>query len=242
MFIMSGAGITTNGLRPNHFNAAVYHALGHPGPGQNICHSISFDLMQTWMDEIRTNSPVIAVDLTALADAVYCGNPLPLAVTTAIANIAAGITVANLNALLVFLYNALPNLRIGDASWNQGIGEHFDPGEWVHYDATGTIDSSVNGPGNSGWLGTLAPPAAPLASTFYLCCAEDSTRIDLVHQINNATTPMEVISNAGFLTGGAPIDFVQSSDNNGFNMPAQMLQAGDPVFYFDIPTGTWLQI
>ncbi len=243
MFIMSAIGIVSDGKRPSGFSTAVYSVLGHPIPGQNICHYISINLIECWIQEIWLLSPAATIhaNLTALANAVYCGAPLPPAVTADITSIAAAATVANLNSLLVHLHNALPNLRIGDASWNHGIGEYFDPGEWVHYNAAGTIDSSINGPGNSGWLGTLAPPPPPLASAFYLCCANDSTRINLVHQINNTTTPLEILSNAGALNTGAPIQFIHSSNNTGLNIPAQTLHPGDPVFYFDAPAGAWQQ-
>lgn len=240
MFFMNGGQIHSNGIRPTGFNAAVYQALGHPLPGQNVCHYISINLIESWMDEIRLASPALAVDLTALANAVFVGN-IPAAVNASITAVAGGPTVANLNTLLVQLHNAIPNLRIGDSSWNQGIGSCYDPGAWVHYNAAGTIDSSVNGPGPSAWLGGPPAPAAP-ASAFYLCSANNNIQINLVHQINNAVSDMEILSNAGHLPNGNPIQFIQSSDNANYTLNPQQLQVGDPIFYYDTAAAAWMLI
>lgn len=252
MFKLQGTSIILDGTRPG-FSTAVTSTF-RTNAAQDICHSFSISLIEKWMLEMLskcTNTAILKTELSALALSLHPSlTTLPAAITAKIDTVctAVGANPVNqanictaLNDLLKIFNNVTDNLRIGDSSWNRRISKDFDPESWVHVNAAGTIDSSMNGSGSTTWTGMPILPTN-IKPAFFLCSTKDSIRISRAYDnIKHVTTPLTMAANKGTLKSGASLQFIHSSSNQ-LDVPTQTLYPADKIYFYYATRRTWIAI
>lgn len=168
-----------------NFDPSVKENLN--GTGNNICHSWSISAIEAAV--CNNINPINVEGLENIFNAVFLGEedePFYHDAEITINNIIGlqqdhNLVTNLLRDLMYYLNNSISNLRYGDSSWNQSIGNVYDPGEWC-YVANGKVISNSTNENNEGIDLYIKDKYGEikLEDGFYLLNESDGARIGIL--------------------------------------------------------------
>ncbi|MDR0918776.1 MAG: hypothetical protein LBM93_05935 [Oscillospiraceae bacterium] len=161
---------------------------------------------------------------------------------------------SDIESFITLLNSAIPNLRWGNADWNKGIGDAFDPDMWVHINNDRVVDSSFLGTyiSNLPDLNTMwelygnpiipSPADSVPNNAFVLLSAADMLMLSNIkaHILNYVRTDLEILTNSYVDENKYAVHFIHSSSNGGLEVPSRVQPSGHPIYYFDVNANAWV--
>jgi hypothetical protein len=139
-----------------------------------------------------------------------------------------------LNSLMIYFNNSISNLRYGDSSWNQSIGNAYDPSKWCYVNSENKIVRA-----NCDLTQFTFEDNQPnKGEGFYLINKEDGDRINLICKIK-PYKDYPIFLYTGKDSNGP---FLYSSDNN-FNNPKEEAELCPEYIYIYYMVGnSWKKL